>query len=481
VIRTVLFTSFDYFVFLAFIAGAHFLIPFKWRPWLLLASSYFFYMQWRWEYGLLLFGVSLVNYFGGLLVARTDHVTYRRMWLMGTLCLSFGTLAVFKYYNFFNDTLQSVAGSVGVSHGLPRLNVLLPIGISFFTFQAVGYTIDVYRRTCAVEPRLSRFCLFTSFFPQLLAGPIARAGSLLEQFDRRSQLDPARLSSGVKLIVWGLFKKIVIADNLATYVTRVYESPSLYSGTTLLLATYFFAFQIYCDFSGYSDIAIGSARILGYDLMQNFRLPYLAGSIRNFWRRWHISLSSWFADYLYIPLGGNRVTLGRWAFNILVVFLVSGLWHGASWTFIVWGALHGVYYLTESLWDRFGKAHFALDIVPSALARPAKVLVTFHLVLIAWVFFRARTLPDALLIVHRIFTDLGSSLYLGSSQLATFVCVLLILSLLFVQLLQAWGLAVLYQGVPRLPWIVRWPAYLLLLDTLALLGRSANQFIYFQF
>jgi D-alanyl-lipoteichoic acid acyltransferase DltB (MBOAT superfamily) len=476
-----LFTSLDYFVFFAVITVAHFLLPFQWRPWLLLAGSYFFYMRWRWEYGLLLFGVSLVNYLAGRLIARTDRAAYRQLWLVAALCLSFGTLAIFKYYNFFNDAIRYAAQSFRVDYNVPRLDVLLPVGISFFTFQAIGYTIDVYRRTCAAEKRLSRFCLFTSFFPQLLAGPIARAGNLMAQFDRRDRLDPDRLSSGAKLIIWGLFKKIVIADNLATYVARVYDSPSLYSGTTLLLATYFFAFQIYCDFSGYSDIAIGSTRILGYDLMQNFRLPYLADSIRDFWRRWHISLSSWFADYLYIPLGGNRVPLGRWVFNILVVFLVSGLWHGAGWTFIVWGALHGVYYLTESLWDRFGKPHFAVNWAPPALVRPVKVVVTFHLVLIAWVFFRARTLSDAFLIVQRVFTDLGGSLYLGPSQLATFVCGLLILLLLFVQLLQTKGLVVLYQGAPRLPRLVRWPAYLLLLHGMALLGRGANQFIYFQF
>ncbi|HRV46955.1 MAG TPA: MBOAT family O-acyltransferase [Sedimentisphaerales bacterium] len=476
-----LFNSVEYVLFLAGIVLAYFLLPPSARVWLLLIASYAFYMRWRWEYGFLLFAVTLVNYLAGLVISATPYQRRRTMVLAGAVSVSIGLLGFFKYLNFVNDSLRSLAAAGGFHWGIPDLDILLPVGISFFTFQAVGYTIDVYRGTCPAEKHLGRFCLYVAFFPQLVAGPIERASNLLAQLTRRNHLDLDRLTSGVKLIVWGLFKKVVIADNLAVYVNRVYEAPSGYSGATLLLATYFFAFQIYCDFSGYSDIAVGSARLLGYDLMQNFRLPYLATSVRDFWKRWHISLSSWFADYVYIPLGGNRVPILRWAGNILVVFLVSGLWHGANWTFVVWGGLHGVYYLVEAVWQRFVKPHWSPGIMPAAVARPAKILVTFHLVLLAWVFFRAGTVSDAVLILSRILTDLGGRLYLGPSQLATFVSVLLIVVLLVVQVLQSHQLIILYAGASRLPRGVRWSGYLAMLYALALLGRGAHEFIYFQF
>jgi D-alanyl-lipoteichoic acid acyltransferase DltB (MBOAT superfamily) len=273
---------------------------------------------------------------------------------------------------------------------------------------------------------------------------------------------------------------VVIADNLAVYVNRVYDSPDLYSGSTLLMATYFFAFQIYCDFSGYSDIAIGSAGILGYDLMQNFRLPYLATSIRDFWRRWHISLSTWFSDYVYVPMGGNRVSATRWVFNIAIVFLISGLWHGASWTFVVWGGLHACYYLSEAMLEKVakhGETGFSLILVPQWL----KVLVTFHLVVLAWVFFRARTLADAFLILGRIVTDLTGRLYRGPSQLETFVSVCLISILLIVQVLQMKGVIGYGDGKSRLPRALRWSGYMAMFYGLLLLGKGSDAFIYFQF
>jgi alginate O-acetyltransferase complex protein AlgI len=476
-----LFNSAEYILFLTAVIIGYFLVPQRARVWLLLAASYVFYMRWRWVYGFLLFGVTLVNYLAGIAIATTSRARYRAFALAGAVSVSIGLLGVFKYLNFVNGSIRTLVGMWGYRYGIGELDILLPVGISFFTFQAVGYTIDVYRGSCPAEKHLGRFCLYVAFFPQLVAGPIERAGNLLSQLTRRNHFDLDRFTSGAKLIVWGLFKKIVIADNLAVYVNRVYESPSGYSGATLLLATYFFAFQIYCDFSGYSDIAIGSARILGYDLMQNFRLPYLATSIRDFWKRWHISLSSWFTDYLYIPLGGNRVSVPRWAFNITVVFLASGLWHGANWTFVAWGALHGLYYLIEALWQRFIKPQGARSILPAAVAGPVKIVVTFHLVLLAWVFFRAATISDAVLILSRIATDLGGRLYLGPSQLATFVSALLILVLLGVQILQSRQVVVLHAGQPRLPRVLRWGGYLAMLHVLALLGRGANEFIYFQF
>ena len=475
-----LFNSFEYFVFLAGVALLYFALPYRWRMWLLLAGSYYFYMRWRWEYGSLLAGMTLLNYTCARLIARAGSARTRKLWLACAVALSIGLLGVFKYLGFLNDTVRHLVQHAGLNYDF-TVDILLPVGISFFTFQALGYTIDVYRGTCDLEKNLGRFALYVSFFPQLVAGPIERAGHLLGQFKRENHLDVVRLSEGGKLIAWGLFKKIVIADNLATYVDRVYASPDLYSGPTLLLATYFFAFQIYCDFSGYSDIAIGSARILGYDLMQNFRLPYFATSIRDFWRRWHISLSSWFADYVYVPLGGSKVTTGRWTVNILAVFLLSGLWHGASWTFVAWGGLHACYYLMEALVGKVAKRFRVAVALPRSITWSLKVFVTFHLVVLAWVFFRAQTLPDAFFIVHRILTDLGGRLALGPSQLETAVFVGLILVLLTVQLLQLKNVAVLYQGESRLPRIVRWSGYVTMLCALTLLSKGSNEFIYFRF
>ena len=476
-----LFNSVEYFIFLAGIGIAYFVLPYRLRIWLLLAGSYCFYMWWRWEYGFLLLGITLVNYVCARLIAAARRTRTRKWWLACGVISSLGVLGAFKYFNFVNDTVRHILRVADIDYGFSGFGILLPIGISFFTFQALGYTIDVYRGAYAAERHFGRFAVYVSFFPQLVAGPIERAGHLLAQFKRENHFDVARLSEGGKLIAWGLFKKVVIADNLAVYVDRVYGTPDLYSGSTLLLATYFFAFQIYCDFSGYSDIAVGSARILGYDLMQNFRLPYLATSIRDFWKRWHVSLSSWFADYLYLPLGGNRVLPARWIFNIFTVFVLSGLWHGASWTFVVWGGLHACYYLAEVLAGKVNRRVWGVKGLPSLLTRWLRILLTFHLVVLAWVFFRARTLADAFLILGRIFTDATSRLYLGPSQMVTLVSICLILLLIVVQLLQMRGLVVLHSGRPRMPSIVRWVGYLGILHGIALLSKGSNEFIYFQF
>ncbi len=475
-----LFNSIEYFIFLPAVVLAYFATPYRWRHWLLLVASYCFYMWWRWEYGFLLLSATVVNYVCGLLLARTGRERVRKVWLASGIVLSLSPLVFFKYCNFVGDSIRSLLRYSGTDYGIPGLDVILPVGISFYTLQAIGYSIDVFRGKCAAEKHFGHFALYASFFPQLLAGPIGRADHLLGQFKRQNHFDTVRLSEGGKLIVWGLFKKVVIADNVATYVKRVYDSPDLYSGSTLLLATYFFAFQIYCDFSGYSDIAIGSARILGYDLMQNFRLPYLATSIQDFWKRWHISLSSWFRDYVYIPLGGNRVSISRWAFNIIAVFLLSGLWHGASWTFVVWGGLHACYYLCEALVDKLRRLK-GTRIPPGVVGHWLRVLVTFHLVVLAWVFFRARTLPDALLILGRITTDLGSSLYRGPSQLETCVSLCLIIIVVIVQVLQMKGWIGLWGGASKLPRAVRWFGYMTMLYGLLLLGRGSNEFVYSQF
>ena len=476
-----LFNSLEFVYFFLITTILYFVLPFSARWVLLLVSSYFFYMCWGWECGILLVMQTVVNYACGLGISGSSSSAWRRAFLAVAVLASLGMLAYYKYLDFLNDSLRQVLASFGVDYGVSHLAIVLPVGLSFFTFQALGYTIDVYRSRVAAEKHPGYLALFVAFYPQLLAGPIGRAPSLLSQFHGEHHLDIGRLSAGLKMMLWGLFKKVVVADRLAVYVSMVYGHPTDHSGATLLLATYCFAFQIYCDFSGYSDIAIGCAHVLGYDLMQNFRLPYLATSISDFWSRWHISLSTWFKDYLYLPLGGNRVTPRRWTFNIVTVFLVSGLWHGASWTFVVWGAVHGFYYLIGRSTPGFrSKLKEALGI-RGRVAHVLQILVTFHLVLIAWVFFRARSLGDAVHILGRIAGDLGGALDLGSSYVATAVTLLLVLILVAVQILQMRGVLSLYFSRSLVPVPVRWAGYLALIFAILYLGMSRNAFIYFQF
>jgi len=322
--------------------------------------------------------------------------------------MNLGILFLFKYFNFFNDSLRHVFNSVNMFYNVPAFQALLPVGISFYTFQTLSYTIDVYQKKRGAEKHLGIFAVYVAFFPQLVAGPIERSTQLLPQFRQKQSLSFERCMYGTTIILWGLFKKIIIADRLALFVNDVFAVPEAFSGISYIAATFFFAIQIYCDFSGYSDIAIGSAHILGFSLMKNFSRPYFARSIGEFWQRWHISLSTWFRDYLYIPLGGSRVSRVRWAGNLLVVFMVSGLWHGANWTFIIWGTLHGLFVFCSHLITPFvsqvrkASKHFHCRLIVASTER----LVTFLIVLLLWIFFRANTLTDALY----IYTHLGTGL-----------------------------------------------------------------------
>jgi alginate O-acetyltransferase complex protein AlgI len=476
-----LFNSPEFFLFFVIVVLGAFLCPFRFRWAFLLAGSYFFYMWWRWEYIFLIVAQTIVNFHCGRFIARSKDQGSRRLWLVVALVCSLGLLFFFKYYGFAARSLEGAGNLIGVGFDLPGQDILLPVGISFYTFQALSYSIDIYRNRIEEERHLGRFALFIAFFPQLVAGPIERASNLLKQFRRETRPEVERISSGLALILWGLFKKVVIADRLAIYVNLIYGDPHAQTGLSLLVATYFFAFQIYCDFSGYSDIAIGAARILGYDLMQNFRLPYLAESITDFWRRWHISLSTWFRDYVYLPLGGNRVTSGRWAANIIIVFGLSGLWHGANWTFLVWGLLHGFYYLAERVvGPSFVRACNAIRLQGLPL-RFLRIVLTFHLVLLAWVFFRAQSVTDAFFIIGRILADPFGRFYPGPSQLTTFLGMALILFLVAVQILQSRGAVSLYFSGIRWPLLIRWPSYAALIFGMAIFGISNNEFIYFQF
>jgi D-alanyl-lipoteichoic acid acyltransferase DltB (MBOAT superfamily) len=438
-------------------------------------------MFWRWEYIVIILAQTEIGYAGGVLLDKCDGRKKKLLCLQAVLISILGILFFFKYFNFMNGAIRFAVLWLGGAYGVPNSDFLLPVGISFHTFQTMGYIIDLYRGKIPVEKNFPRFALFVSFFPLLVAGPIERARNLLPQFVSQQSFETGRFTSGARLIMWGLFKKVVIADRLAEYVNRIYAAPDSFSGLTLALATYFFAFQIYCDFSGYSDIAIGSARMLGFDLMENFRLPYLATSISEFWQRWHISLSTWFRDYVYISLGGNRVAKKGWMVNIFAVFLLSGLWHGANWTFLAWGGLHGLYYLMEYFLAAPAKRFFDLCRVPAGVRRFFAWLVTFNLVSLAWVFFRAGSISEAFLILNRIFFGLLRPLYLGPSQLSLYISLLCILMLLAVMSLQSRGILPLCSQKSRLPVFLRWPAYLALLFGIALLGKSSSDFIYFQF
>jgi D-alanyl-lipoteichoic acid acyltransferase DltB (MBOAT superfamily) len=480
-----LFNSLEFVVFFPLVTVLYFLTPLRFRWVLLLAASYYFYMSWRAEYAVLIALSTSVDYVAGRVLGASENGRVRKACLATSIAINLGILFFFKYFNFVNESARSLVEAYGQPYPFEALAVALPVGISFYTFQSMSYTIDVYRRVRPVERHPGVYALYVSYFPQLVAGPIERSTHLLPQFFRRHTFDFERMRSGLLLILIGFFKKLVIADRLAAYVDPVYNDPAAYGGATIILATYFFAFQIFCDFSGYSDIAIGAARVMGFDLMENFRRPYFARSTGEFWRRWHISLSTWMRDYLYISLGGNRISPSRTYVNIFLVFLLSGLWHGANWTFLAWGALHGVYLIVGRATGDLRRslfARFSLD--PDGRAACwLQMLVTFHLVVFAWVFFRANSLTDASVLIQRAFTgvSLAESAIYGPVDSFTFWCgVIAILVLLVFQVFEE------RQPIePRVFGLVlplRWAAYCALIFTILIFGAfTSHEFIYFQF
>lgn len=384
-----LFNSIQFLIFLPLVVFIYYLIPSKYRWILLLAASYFFYMSWRAEYAFLIMFSTLIDYVAGLQMEKQPDKKKRKKYLLLSLFTNLGLLFIFKYFNFFSDSARAVLEHFNYFYDAPALKVLLPVGISFYTFQTLSYSIEVYNGTQKAEKHLGYFAVYVSFFPQLVAGPIERYARLGPQFRINHAFTYKNLSNGLRLILYGLFIKMVIADNLAIYVDQIYENPSTFNSSSISLAMIFYSFQIYSDFYGYSLIAIGSARLMGIHIMDNFKTPYLAKSITEFWQRWHISLSTWFRDYLYIPLGGNRVKLARWTINILIVFTVSGLWHGANWTFVIWGALHGILYLLERIFDNIFKLKKSSNFDVIGILKTVK---TFVFVTIIWIFFRGSSL-----------------------------------------------------------------------------------------
>lgn len=461
----------------------YFILPHKYRWFLLLVASCYFYMSFVPIYILILLFTIVVDYFAGILIEKNKG-SKRKFFLLASLVSNIGVLSIFKYYNFFRENFDLITQPLGLNLSIPYLSILLPIGLSFHTFQAISYTIEVYRGEQRAEKHFGIFALYVLFFPQLVAGPIERPQNLLPQFRQIHFFDGERVSNGLKLMVWGFFKKIVIADRLSVLVDTVYANPHLYNGPSLILATVFFAFQIYCDFSGYTDIAIGIAQIMGFKLMDNFRRPYHSRSISEFWKRWHISLSTWFKDYLYIPMGGNRVSRKRWYFNLFFVFLISGLWHGANWTFVIWGALHGFYLvfgiISESARNKI-KSKIPL-FKAKIFSNSVSLITTFILVCIAWVFFRATSLSDAIYIITHFLSGWSSGFVgnLGLDHIEILIGIASISFMEFIHLIQEHkGMRNFLSNKPT--WI-RWLIYISIILFILLFGVfETKQFIYFQF
>lgn len=419
----------------------------------------------------------------GLKMGQEAQKEKRRKFLYISILSNLGILFFFKYFNFFSESVAGLTAMMGMDYSTPLFEVILPVGISFYTFQTLSYSVDIYHGKISPEKHLGRFALFVSFFPQLVAGPIERSGNLLPQFREEKQFDYHRVASGMRLAAWGLFKKVVIADRLAVFVNMVYNSPDDFQGLSIILATFFFALQIYCDFSGYSDIAIGIARMMGFDLMKNFERPYFSTSIGEFWRRWHISLSTWFRDYVYIPLGGNRVVKWRWHYNLFLTFLISGLWHGANWTFVIWGALHGVYLIIENISTAAFKQNDIKSPFPLWLKNSLQMAATFILVCFAWIFFRANSLGDAVELISKMFIWIPGELAWMSSPehsynlFLAFVAIGMLILVQIFQEFQAVG-----TWIPQQPSLVRWGIYILLVSIILNFGEfDQQQFIYFQF
>lgn len=479
------FISLEYAILCSIVIPVHFLLPHRLRWVLLFVSSSIFYMAWRAEYIILILITTAFDYYLALAISRSVGQFQRKIFLSFSLALNLGILFVFKYFNFLSTSISPLLCMMGVYCVTGTLNILLPVGISFYTFQEMGYVINVYQGKVTPEQRFGILATFIMFFPQLVAGPIERAENLLPQFHRRMIFDVEKAVEGFRLILWGVFKKVVIADRLAVYVNEVYGHPRDFNGLILTLATVFFAFQIYCDFSGYTSIAIGSARVMGFDLIENFRQPYFSTSVREFWRRWHVSLSTWFRDFVYFPLGGNRCTPRRQVVNLMTVFLLSGLWHGANWTFVLWGFIHGLYVVIESMpkpaWNR-DSILFGVKLHPLVFSL-VRMGTTFALVNLAWVFFRANSVTDAFYIVGQIFTvptTLSGIIYPFGVRSEFIIAIVVIGLLLVVDMIDArWGVHIALNKCPE---YLRWFFYYAVTAGIFLFGTWGKQeFIYFQF
>ena len=468
-----LFNSIAFLLFFPIVCVIYFSIPpqmIRARNLLLLIASYYFYMNWQPAYALLLLTSTFVTYIAALGIGCFEDRRKKKICLVSSLVLNLAILFLFKYYNFLSSNISMGLEACGLKIDIPELGFILPVGISFYTFQALGYSIDVYRGTTKVERDFATYALFVSFFPQLVAGPIERSNNLLPQFKQQHRFDYEAVMSGVKLMAWGYFMKLALADRCGIYVDAIFNNVDKHNGGSYLVASLLFPFQIYGDFAGYSLIAIGVARVMGFRLMENFRRPYFATSVGEFWHRWHISLSTWFKDYVYIPLGGNRVGRLRNYFNLLVTFVISGIWHGANWTFFLWGTLHGVLLCIEKALG-IGKQKF------TGINKVFHWAVTFVLVCFAWILFRANSLSDAMMVIKGIFTNLG----VPKPEYANFIAIGMAMTILLIK-----EFADEYQWPVRVAdsksWIVRHVYLVMMIAYIILFGvLGGDQFIYFQF
>jgi len=478
-----LFNSIKFGIFLPIVFFAYWIVPKKFRWLVILISSYYFYMSWDVKYVTLILFTTIISYICAIILKRTDKKSIKKCSIAITIIACLGVLVAFKYFNFFADSFSDLMQSFGWNITPLTLNIVLPVGISFYTFQNLSYVIDVYRKDVEAETHFGKYAAFISFFPQLVAGPIERSKNLLPQITNPKDFDYNSATYGMKLMAWGFFKKIVVADTMAIYVDKIYNNPQKYTGLALILATLFFAFQIYCDFSGYSDIAIGVAKLFNINLMTNFASPYFSLSIKEFWSRWHISLSTWFKDYIYIPLGGNRCKKPRYIFNLITTFTISGLWHGANWTYVVWGLIHGCGQAIESLFIKKKKYK------KSKLSKILSIIFVFIFCTIGWVFFRAESFEDAIYILTNGFVGITKPInYIITASInlglipwdyADIIIALLVLSIFdfFNKKCDV------INKISCLKLVPRWSIYItFILLILALLPENTGgEFIYFQF
>ena len=477
-----LFNSFSFAVFLPIVFIIYWAVPKKYQWVVILTSSYYFYMSWNIKYVFLILFTTIVSYAAARLIEKEKRDHIRKFYMTTAVVASLGVLFFFKYFNFVSGSIADFLKLFSIEYSPFMLQVLLPVGISFYTFQTLSYVIDVYRGRVQAEKHFGIYAAFISFFPQLVAGPIERTTNLLPQIKRNNYFDYEQASYGMKLMAWGFFKKIVLADTLAIYVDAIYGNVYNYQGMALVLATFFFAVQIYCDFSGYSDIAIGCAKLFGINLMSNFKSPYFSSSVKEFWGRWHISLSTWFRDYVYIPLGGSRVGAWRHKVNLLITFLVSGLWHGANWTYVIWGGVHGIAQILENVLHFDAKSN-------KRIYNIVRMCIVFAFVTFAWVFFRAQSIQDAFFVIGHSLIGIGSPLQymkngyaalgMGKALFKTCMCFILMLGIYD-------GFSKKYDLIAvigRLNVIVRWLLYIgivLIILFYAPIGNDSS-FIYFQF
>lgn len=477
-----LFNSFAFAIFLPIVFIIYWSMPHKYRWLLILVASYYFYMSWNAKYVVLILFTTIDSYVAAILIERENSEKKKKLILLGMVIICLGILFLFKYFNFTIKSVTTILRFFSIKVNPITIKILLPVGISFYTFQTLSYVIDVYKGDVPAEHHFGYYASFISFFPQLVAGPIERTSNLLPQIKAQHEFDYDQSTYGLKLMAWGFFKKIVIADTLAKYVSVVYESPRSFSGFALVLAAFFFSIQIYCDFSGYSDIAVGTAKLVGINLTTNFKSPYFSLSIKEFWSRWHISLSTWLRDYVYKPLGGNRVTKARHIFNLIVTFLISGLWHGANWTYVVWGGIHGIAQALESIIIQKKEEEYGMK-------RWIKLGVIYLFVTFAWIFFAANSFTDAIYIIGHLgdgfmnpisyfrngFRDIDMSA-ITFVEVCSFILVLALYDYLSLT-------DDVIVEIGKLRKVLRWILYIIILLVIVFLsqkGASAD-FVYFQF